>query len=655
MSIDPTEISYIQIFPPIGIARLGDSGFNLDTGEPDGDIEYFLSPEVPGSDDVSPAVNNSFRDSKYRIKRMVCSFEFPLASVNKKYAIQAVRFRAYAYDKNGKNLGEIKSGDKSQYTLTWTVHVANHKGAYHTFRGQYSTADISLRNPDVQPTTTYDNRTDLIVDAQEQQISGLKMITDLKGGFKGSKANPVEVHLGQIRTDEHGRLIFIGGAGYSRSVADPSQPHFQPDIISAFDSIDWVDDTCDGWVNVTVKHPDLAEILAALQKSTILVAPPRFVWGIQAPTTLYDLIANIYNKEKGWKDHEGTLFYWDIWPVLLSCYTLSWVNNEAYQGHGVAGMGNFLPIKSKLATPGKAMSDAILRDRIFKRLRAPDYEKPDQASTKFMPRLSGDGGDLDRPGEPIGSKNLIRNFAALTKLQYDHFSKWKDGDFLADDAPWSSYKDIESVPTTLQPLFLTRAALEHTIGEPLYPGIEMSWEARESQMYVLERHPSSKDSDPPFRINHDLFPAGHVCRGLSLPWQSDFNQCNTYWWPSSRPDDIINILSLDGLPHGVTPSRPDPTIRDISVDEFIKTVSPQRRKWSRGIRNTPEFPSSFYPGSTDMVRFWQKLGFVTKLPDTTVGGLPMWLESERVHIDRSRSMNRGVITAPFSNVQDDID
>jgi hypothetical protein len=74
----------------------------------------------------------------------------------------------------------------------------------------------------------------------------------LKGSFQGSQLTAQDVHLGEIRTDEQGRLIFIGGAGYSRSVAKQDTPHFQPDIISEFDSIDWVDDTCDGWVNVEV-------------------------------------------------------------------------------------------------------------------------------------------------------------------------------------------------------------------------------------------------------------------------------------------------------------------------------------------------------------------------------------------------------------------
>ena len=45
-------------------------------------------------------------------------------------------------------------------------------------------------------------------------------------------------------------------------------------------------------------------------------------------------------------------------------------------------------------------------------------------------------------------------------------------------------------------------------------------------------------------------------------------------------------------------------------------------------------PSEYYPGSTDMVRHWQKLGFVAKDPRFIIGDskLPIWVENERMHI-----------------------
>lgn len=34
---------------------------------------------------------------------------------------------------------------------------------------------------------------------------------------------------------------------------------------------------------------------------------------------------------------------------------------------------------------------------------------------------------------------------------------------------------------------------------------------------------------PPFRINERTVKPGDMTKQLSLPWQSDFGQCNTIW------------------------------------------------------------------------------------------------------------------------------
>ncbi|KIM57587.1 hypothetical protein SCLCIDRAFT_1219256 [Scleroderma citrinum Foug A] len=609
MSIPYPQISYIKIFPPIGVARLGDSGFNLDTGKPDGDIKWFLPSDLPGTENMPDSLNGRFRDDNNRIKR------------------QAVRFRVYAYDQNGANLGEITSGKGSPCVLKWTVHVANHKAAYNEFHGEYKSKK-GLRNPDVQGDMPPEKRTKLQIDAGEQVISNGRGSDrsappiNLAGDFYGSQTDPTKVHLGQMLTDEKGRLIFIGGAGYSRCVGKPGTLHFQPDITSEFDSIDWVDDTCDGWVNVDLQidYSNFHQTISAMNKSTVLSAPPKFAWGINPPTTLFDLLENIYNY---WADHPGTDFYLDIWPVLRSTYALSWVNKDAYEGHGVAGKGNFLTMEDQLKS--KAEDSRLLREHVFNRLRLPDYEDPSQANTMYMPRLSGNNGDAIEPGEnlkPNEDAPPIKRFAALTKVQYERFKAWKDGNFDVTIPPWRKYDSFESVPEEYQPTFLTRAALEHTIGEPLYPGLEMYWLARLPEVYIRNQY--SRDNDPPFRINHDKYPAGHLGRGLSLPWQSDFDLCNTHWWPSGRPDDVINIKFV----------TEQASTSVISEKDYIDSIAPKRKKWTRGLRETPLYPSEYYPGSTDMVRHWQKLGFVAKDPRFVIGDskLPIWVENERMHV-----------------------
>jgi len=592
------DVVYAKIFPPIGIARIGDSGFNLDTGLADGEIKYFFPSEIPGSETLPPELNGNFRDEQGRIKR------------------QAVRFRVYGYDANGRILGELHK--ENGFQLLWSVHVANKKASFLEFRGRYDKPpNTNLRNPDV------DDRTKLEINPEVKEISSGDPPASLTGKFWGSMEQPTDVCLGEIRTDDCGRLVFIPGAGYSRSVADPQKPHFQPDIISEFDSINWIDDVCDGWVDVRVVPLDTTALpVDTVHKATVITGSPRFAWGVRSPTTLWDILEELYKEsDMKWTDHTGTNFYQDIWPNFYGTYTISWVHEKASQGHGPLGHGNFLPMESQLADTSQNASQ--LRNSVFERLRKPNFQDPTQATTTFMPRLSGDGGDAFEPGQPLTSRERpIESFSALTKLQYDRFKDWADGKFDATPLP-GPFTRIEDVDLRLQPSFLTRAVLDETIGDPLYPGIELDWRAKETGFYVFNQGGVvfNDNRDPPFRVDYSKVKPGDLTRGLSLPWQSDFSQCNTHWWPTARPDEVI---PFDDWPPGE---------RVISQDTYIEYVASRKRSWTWGLRDTPEYPTEFYPGSTDMIRSWQCLGFITKqeglaITDKSGMNLPVWLETE---------------------------
>jgi hypothetical protein len=80
----------------------------------------------------------------------------------------------------------------------------------------------------------------------------------LVGQFYGSQSDPTNIYLGEAKTDDEGRLVVLAGRGLSRSVADKDTPY--PLIMTDFDSSDWIDDTCDGWVNVKVTHTASGEV-----------------------------------------------------------------------------------------------------------------------------------------------------------------------------------------------------------------------------------------------------------------------------------------------------------------------------------------------------------------------------------------------------------
>ena len=57
--VNASDIFTLEIFPPVGIARLGDS-----------DTEYFFAPEVPGTTSP-PTPDGNFRDNQQKIRRQV--------------------------------------------------------------------------------------------------------------------------------------------------------------------------------------------------------------------------------------------------------------------------------------------------------------------------------------------------------------------------------------------------------------------------------------------------------------------------------------------------------------------------------------------------------------------------------------------------------
>ncbi len=156
-------ITQIKIFPSIGIARLGNSP-----------SDFFIGPEIPG---VIPKPSGGYKDARCRVKR------------------QAARFRLFGYDGNTL-VREITSAEA---TISWQVHLVHRKAAHYA-------GDPSR-----------------IIDPGARTINGpLRQAKFDTGTFGYGPHTPVGVDLGEIRTDDQGRLLVLGGFGKS-GTADPSK------------------------------------------------------------------------------------------------------------------------------------------------------------------------------------------------------------------------------------------------------------------------------------------------------------------------------------------------------------------------------------------------------------------------------------------------
>lgn len=81
----------------------------------------------------------------------------------------------------------------------------------------------------------------------------------------------------------------------------------------------------------------LSVAIPVQNKSTIITAPPKFTSGLHCPTTLLELIEDVYERQKRKSssyDVGEVVFYRDIDPLFRRMYLNSWTNFRANEGHG---------------------------------------------------------------------------------------------------------------------------------------------------------------------------------------------------------------------------------------------------------------------------------------------------------------------------------
>ena len=560
------KLAYCAIHPGIGIARVGNS--------PD---EYFVGPEVPGA---AADPGQGFKDAGGRVKR------------------QAARFRIYAFDAEDRPVQELTAADAE---ITWTVHLVNGKAAWARFAGfaaekraQETGTPLPLRN------ATVEDRSLLVVDPGPRSISGVNA-----GGpalrFDGGTFLGEEVPLGEIRTDEAGRLLVLGGSGRAGSVV-PNNP-----IRHYANNDGWFDDTSDGPVTATVRLAG-GKKLPVRRSSWAVVGPPDFAPAVENIVTLYDVMEEMAISQGWLPPQEKVSFTRRVYPLLARVAGYPWVHSPAARGHrpgarptdpafqGGEKVGDFVA-PGRLAVLSDNRNEARpFREQVFARVRNPRPATPEearqQASFFYMPQLSGDGGDLTQD-EPD-------TWFSILPSQYAMLQRWAAGDFEAD---WQGVPEpppsFDAIPVADQPAALDQAALEHGVGGPFFPGIEMTY---------LVRDPSYFSA--PFRLRPDLAP-GDSGKRMALPWQADFYKCQGFWWPAQRPDDVVteaeyrSVLASYGSQDG-------------HAAELPADLSFRRERWDRGVGDRLIFQGDAArvvlqrrsAGHNELVTEWSGLGFV---------------------------------------------
>lgn len=571
------EITSAAIHPAIGIARIGNSA--------DG---YYFGPELPGT---LPIALGGFKDASGAIKR------------------QAARFRLFGLNRHGRVVREL-TADEADFT--WSVHLTNAKAAWYAF-------DTALDIPEAMPAprrnATYfgADRLRLIIDPGARQIAGRGTSGVL---FDGGTFLGEEAPLGELRTDDAGRLLVLGGKGQSFS------PLGRP-LTTFANNEGWCDDISDGPVTATVRWRGRS---LEVDPAWVIIGPPNYGPGMATGfRTLYDVITQTMI-DIGLLTPPATVsFLADIYPLFDRLSQLQWVNQGIYQRFGWQSPEDFLDpaVVAALADPSPA--NAAFRQSLYDRFRNPDYAR---MQPEALPPIYGDAVAL-----PADSP---RNWLAVTDVQFANLARWAAGDFVDDlGSAGSAAERLEDLPVEAQPAALDRAALEACLGDAFHPGCEATWPMRNGSMYAgLFRlfHRPEPEPDygailtPEVALSAggplDGCRPGSVSRWMAVPWQTDTASCRSGYEPAIDP--YLPTFWAARVPNHVLTQESYDLVMDPSLPlDQRQQVFAERAQFFRNIDGATSRETL-----RNMVENWYRLGLVEERPGPGEDAFPAVMKVE---------------------------
>lgn len=134
---------------------------------------------------------------------------------------------------------------------------------------------------------------------------------EMTGAFMGK-----EVYLGEVRTDDAGRMLFLGGRGVSAS-ADGSP------LVTFANNPMWHDDVSDGPVDAIVEYQGRPYEATG---AWVLVGPPDYAPGVQGIVTGYDLLFEVATQLDASLLPRRPTFSQNIYPLLRRFSQHQWGN-----------------------------------------------------------------------------------------------------------------------------------------------------------------------------------------------------------------------------------------------------------------------------------------------------------------------------------------
>lgn len=603
------RIARLAIYPALGMSRVGNSD------------KWFYAPEIPG---VPALRDGSYKDGDEKIKK------------------QVQRFRVFGFNAAGDVVREVTAQEAQ---IEWTVHVANTKAAWYGFSNPLDNRDLAPGLPGVRRNQSIVGNVEraamLAIDPGPKSIAGRS--TNFRGGdpryaMTGRFWKKLDVRLGELRTDEMGRLLVVPGDGVSRS-AIPNNP-----ITNFSDNDGWHDDWCDGPVQARVRLADGRELEA--DNAWIACCGPDFAPEIPPFISLYDVMLDV-SVDAGWmkKPSPPYSFRRDIYPFFRRVALMEWVAAAANLQRRWLDVGSFDDPSFVDKLRDASASNKAFRQSILDRFRNP-YSSEQQPNK--LPPMLGDGINY--------AASELRWFR-IPKLQYSLLQAWRDGSFIDDMGPPGAPEitALEEIPLAQRPDALNRAVLETCSGGAFHPGVELTWTLRHKQLFrgpfrialAKDRAPDLLQDLGPLLTPQLAFdgrgstpPAvapqmpGDLTRWMGLPWQCDAFSCQQVmfandfpvatWWPALLPIDVLPEAYYDVVmnPH-------------ISAAERVKFFE-NRVAWSRGVAGIGYHANASYTdGLNRMIYLWTRMGVIVRKPGPTDPHRPAELPKQMfVEVDR---------------------
>ncbi|AVP97417.1 hypothetical protein C7S18_09515 [Ahniella affigens] len=274
------------------------------------------------------------------------------------------------------------------------------------------------------------------------------------------------VLLGEVFTDGHQRLIVLGGLGRTATLKSPPPPLGG----SFYTNPDWFDDVCDGLIEASIELPGQAP--QAALSAWVVTAPPDFAPGTSGVVTLYDVIRQVGIQNALLPAVVRPWFETDIRPMIERAANLRWVD-------ATATWSQISTDWTRLASP--LPSEFNLRKETAALVREVEAN--------------------------------LRSFS-LRDWQNSALDAYAQGIFESGAEPNRGFADV-----------LTRTALDTTLGQGFFPGIEAGINMTERSLYSLPFE---------YRLSSTVVP-GDLTAHMAQPWQADFLKCGEGWWPAQRP------------------------------------------------------------------------------------------------------------------------